>query len=158
MCVLMKALRQTILISVWLCLALSVACSKEPVPGGAEMGISVKSAVMPSLAPGQMTAAIYLLLENNTEQTLVINHIVSSISDHIEVHRTFYEDGMMKMRSAPHVSIAPSGKMRFAPEGYHLMVFDISSPVQAGDQFSLTIEFEGGKTVTGKVDVRRLAL
>jgi len=138
-------------------MAALAGCGNEGA-GVAPPDIEIESAVMPVLAPGQTTAAIYLSIRNNTDEPAVVNYIYAAISDHIEVHRNIYEEGMMKMRPVPHVSIPAHGTMQFAPNGYHLMVFGISSTPSAGDQFSLTIEFEGGRVATGNVNVRPLAL
>lgn len=131
------------------------ACEHEQ---AREPEVEILSAVMPALAPGQTTAAIYLSLVNNTRDALVINYIEASVSDHIEVHRNYYEEGMMKMRPVAHVRVEPDTKMQFTPGGYHLMVFDIVDATASGDAFDLTIHFEGGKSVSGIVSVRPLAL
>ncbi|SMF02255.1 hypothetical protein SAMN02745866_00183 [Alteromonadaceae bacterium Bs31] len=120
--------------------------------------IAIVNAVMPAMPPGQTMASIYFSLENNTSEALVVNHLKAPISDHIEVHRNFYEEGMMKMRSVSHLSIAAGSKLRFEPGGYHLMVFGIAEPLKQGDQFPLTIEFEGGKSATALVEVKSLSL
>lgn len=150
-----------IYVRLWLLLLLSIpaGCSREqPAPAAENTAVAISAAVMPLPAPGQTTAAIYLNLINNTSTTLVINYIEASISDHIEVHRNYYENGMMKMRPVAHVSIEPGGKMQFTPGGYHLMVFDMSAPPADGENVTLTIHFEGGQSVTGKVSVRPLTL
>lgn len=141
------------LLLLWL--LLPTACEREQVR---KPDVEILSAVMPALAPGQTTAAIYLSLVNNTHDVLVINHIEASVSDHIEVHRVFYEEGMMKMRPVAHVRVEPDTKMQFSPGGYHLMVFDLVGDITRGDAFDLTIHFNGGKSVTGSVNVRPLAL
>jgi len=127
--------------------------SSEPEPATVE----ISAAVMPQLPPGQSTAAVYLKLENKSAQTLVINHIVSSVSDHIEVHRNIYQEGVMQMRSVRHASIAPNSTMLFAPGGYHLMLFDVNDGLAVGDHFPLTIEFQGGVKAEGTVSVEAIA-
>jgi|GEM_PF-1055720 len=137
-----------------------LACSPEK--GGKQISavpeVEISAAVMPAMAPGQGVGAIYLSLRNNTADALVINFIESSVSDHIEVHRNFYEEGVMKMRPVTHVRVEPNGKMLFNPGGYHLMVFNISQSLGEGDTFPLTIRFDNGKAVTGTVEVKRIAL
>ncbi len=119
--------------------------------------VELHSAVMAVPPPGLHTGAVYFVLRNNSDQTLIVNHIHSPISDHIEVHRNYYEEGLMKMRPVPHVSVVAGGKMRFEPGGYHLMVFDMSPTPEIGSSFELTIEFENGITATGIVVAKRLA-
>ncbi len=129
------------------------ACAPD---AGVSKGVTLADAVMPAMPPGQTVATIYFRLENNTSQALVVNHLQAPISDHIEVHRNFYEDGMMKMREVSHLRIAAGSKLLFEPGGYHLMVFGIAEPLNSGDQFPLTIEFEGGVSTETVVEVKAL--
>lgn len=129
-------------------------CGEKP----SQADIVISDAVMPVPAPGQATAAVYLALSNNGTDTLVINHISAPVAEHIEVHRNLYEDGMMKMRPVNHLMINPGSRLLFTPGGYHLMVFGMANPLKSGDSFPITIEFEGGKSVTAAVAVKPLSL
>lgn len=127
------------------------AVGGEPQQQGA---IEVVSATMPVLPPGQSLGVVYLVLRNNTDNMVVMNNLYSDITDHIEVHRNYYENGMMKMREVHHLQLAPKSKILFEPGGYHLMLFDIATAPQLGDKFNLTLEFEGGRSVTTQVTVK----
>lgn len=116
--------------------------------------VSVKQAFMYVPVPGSQVGAIYLVLDNQTEAPLIVNYIHTPAADRVEVHQHIHEDGMMKMREVKHLNVAPKSKQLFEPGGHHLMIFDFFDPLKAGDQFKLTIEFEGGKRVETLVDVR----
>jgi copper(I)-binding protein len=42
------------------------------------------------------------------------------------------------------IAIAPGGRLVFAPGGYHLMMFERTRPLQAGDQVPITLDFDDG--------------
>lgn len=116
--------------------------------------VTVSQAFMYTPVPGSQVGAIYLVLENHTASPLILNYIHTPLADRVEVHQHLHEDGMMKMREVKHLKIAPKGKQLFEPGGYHLMIFDFFDSVEEGDQFKLSIEFEGGHRAEALVDVR----
>lgn len=67
-----------------------------------------------------------------------------------ELHTHIHENGMMKMQQIPAVDIPAKGEVKFQPGGNHVMLFGMSKPLKAGEQFPLTLEFEKA----GKVEVQ----
>ena len=67
-----------------------------------------------------------------------------------ELHTHTHADGMMKMQQVQAVDIPAKGEARFQPGGNHVMLFGMSKPLKAGEQFPLTLEFEKA----GKVEVQ----
>ena len=108
------------------------------------------------LPPGKSVAAIYLKIQNPSQNQYVLNYIHSPIFDHIELHRNIYEKGMMKMRPVSHLTVKAKSEVIFEPGGYHLMAMGADKQLKNGDSFDITLEFEGGKTIQVKVAVRRL--
>ncbi len=120
----------------------------------AEGPIVVSNAFMYAMPPGSTVAAVYLTLSNTGGQTRVLNYVYSPVAGHIEVHRSQYENGIMKMRSVQHTTLDPKTQLVFKPNGYHLMLFDIDKPLKPYDKFELNFEFEGGIFVVTQVNVR----
>jgi copper(I)-binding protein len=59
-------------------------------------------------------------------------------------------NGVMTMRPLENgLAIEPGKTVMLAPGGYHLMLFDLNSPLKQGEKVPLTLEFEK----TGKVKV-----
>jgi periplasmic copper chaperone A len=50
--------------------------------------------------------------------------------------------------------IEPGKTVKFAPGGYHLMMFDLKSPLKQGDKVPLTLEFEKAGKVKLSLDVQ----
>lgn len=139
-----------------LLLMLCAACGENG--GSRQVGergaLVVSGAYTYAMPPGKETTAVYLSLDNTSNKTRILNYVHSPVAGYIEVHRSQYDNGMMKMRQVKHTTLDPKSKLVFKPSGYHLMLFDIDKPLQAGESFELNLEFEGGVFVMTQVDVR----
>lgn len=93
--------------------------------------------------------AAYLTIINNGDQA---DHMLGASSpafDAAEVHESYEENGVAKMRRVEGLEIPPGGKVSFAPGGLHLMLFGATQDFEAGDKFPLTLSFEHA----GKIEV-----
>jgi hypothetical protein len=52
------------------------------------------------------------------------------------------------------LAIEPGKTVKLAPGGYHLMLFDLKSPLKQGDKVPLTLEFEKAGKVKVSFDVQ----
>jgi periplasmic copper chaperone A len=73
----------------------------------------------------------------------------------VEVHEMTMNDGVMTMRPLDKgLTIEPGKTVKLAPGGYHLMMFDLKSPLKQGDKLPVTLEFEKTGKVTISLDVQ----
>ena len=64
-------------------------------------------------------------------------------------------NGVMTMRPLDKgLTIEPGKTVKLAPGGYHLMLFDLKSPLKQGDKVPVTLEFEKAGKVTLSLDVQ----
>ena len=73
---------------------------------------------------------------------------------HTMIHRSFIEDGIMKMRHVGAVEIPPGETVRLEPGGVHLMLTEVSSRLEVGESISVTLRFERAGEVALPVPVR----
>jgi copper(I)-binding protein len=100
-------------------------------------------------------AAVYLTLIGG-DATDQIAGISTQIAATADVHESFTDNGIMKMRAAPSVDV-PAGKtVTFAPGGYHIMLMGLRQPLVAGQSFPLTVSFLHAAPVTVDVKVQPL--
>ena len=52
------------------------------------------------------------------------------------------------------MTIDPGKTVKLAPGGYHLMLFDLKSPLKQGDKLPVTLEFEKAGKVKLSLDVQ----
>ena len=85
----------------------------------------------------------YLTVENKgTSPDRLIGGATDAAAK-LEVHEMAMKDGVMKMRPLDNGVVIDPGKIvKLAPGGYHLMMFDLKSPLKQGDKVPVTLEFE----------------
>lgn len=131
------------LLCLGLALVVMAGCeTKAPEP------VVIENVFFKQLAPNQTTAAVYMKITNNSEVMQPINYIHSPIAEHIEIHHTIYNEGMMQMRQVNRLSLAPGETQMLEPGGYHLMMFGIYDNLPAGETFEITFELETGLVIT----------
>jgi copper(I)-binding protein len=96
----------------------------------------------------------YLTIENkgSTPDRLIGGS--ADIADKIQVHEMATNNGVMTMRPLDKgLSIEPGKTVKLAPGGYHLMMFDLRSPLKQGDKVPVTLEFEKAGKVKLSLEV-----
>lgn len=90
-----------------------------------------------------VSAAVYLTLRNNTHQTITLTGADTEIAGTTMIHRSYEENGIMKMDHVMNVTLEPGETVEFAPGGHHVMLMGLSAPLEKGEVFPLTLEFDG---------------
>ena len=116
--------------------------------------VSINNVHMLALPPERNTGAVYLSIHNHSDEEQTITFVDSPHAEAVEVHRNFYDNGMMRMRPVRHVAVPSGGTLHFEPGGYHLMVMGLDTDFVPGDLFPLTIEFADGEVYHLEVEVR----
>jgi periplasmic copper chaperone A len=62
--------------------------------------------------------------------------------------------GMMTMQPVDSVPVPAGGAVEFAPGGYHVMLIDLTTPLEVGTSFPLTLSFTKAGAVTVTAEVR----
>jgi len=95
------------------------------------------------LPPNAPTVAVYFELRNRGLDDDTLTSIDTPIAGDAQLHQHINQDGMMKMQQVQGVTIPASGHAVFAPMAFHVMLLDLklSSPLQAGQHFPLTLHF-----------------
>ena len=92
----------------------------------------------------------YLTIENKGSTPDRLVSVSADIAGKADVHEMAMKNGVMTMRPVENgLTIDPGKTVKLAPGGYHLMLFDLKSPLKQGDTLPITLEFEKA----GKVNV-----
>jgi copper(I)-binding protein len=104
---------------------------------------------------GAKIAGGFLTIENRGSVADRLIGGSGDVADKIEVHEMSMNNGVMKMRPLDKgLTIEPGKTVKLAPGGYHLMLFDLKSPLKQGDKVPLTLEFERAGKVKLSFDVQ----
>lgn len=74
--------------------------------------------------------------------------VTSPQAGRIEMHETMNMGNMTGMRPLGPIPVRDGETLSFAPGGRHLMVYDVSRDVAAGQRIDLVLHFERGDPVT----------
>jgi hypothetical protein len=98
----------------------------------------------PTMLPSN-NSAIYMTIKNNTDSDIVlIGASATDVANNTELHKSFVDDkGVTKMTALDKVVIPARGTVDFAPNGTHIMLFDLKHTLVMGDKFKAELKFEG---------------
>jgi copper(I)-binding protein len=104
--------------------------------------------------PGARSGAVFLTILNGGNQTDRLLRASTPIAGGVILHQMAVEDGVMKMRAVPSLTVIPGGRLELKPNGYHLMLLDLKQPLKLGEKFPLTLSFErsGALLITVSVE------
>lgn len=138
----------------WLAATLIVAAGCSSSSSGATVVEVKESFARPVIQAGGV-GAIYLELVNGTGADDRLVSASSPIAGDVETHETVHEGDVSRMVARPEGFVVPAGgKVRLEPGGKHLMLFDVSRPVKAGEAIPLQLTFERAGVVDVQVPVR----
>ena len=95
----------------------------------------------------------YLKLINTSDTPRLLVSADSPAIGNIEIHNHVIDDGVARMRRIENVSIPAHGMVHFKPHGPHLMVFNPAKPLQLGDHFPVTLNFDNADSLSVTINV-----
>ncbi|MDB5663354.1 MAG: hypothetical protein JWM38_232 [Sphingomonas bacterium] len=125
----------------FLALAASLAgCNRGP-----EAGLAVEDAWVRLPAVAGRPGAGYFTLRGGPAADRMAA-IDSPSAARAELHQGGKMDGMMTMRPINGVDLPSGGRVAFAPEGDHVMLFGIDPAIKPGGTMRLQFRFRSGET------------
>ena len=106
-------------------------------------GITVSDAYIRGLPPGQTVTAAFMTFNNALAQDCQLVGAASPIASSAEIHAHSHHNGTMSMRPVDAVKIPAGESLSFEPGGYHLMLFGLKDDLKEGDEYAITLFFEG---------------
>lgn len=97
-------------------------------------------------APSGMTAA-FATVSNPSAQPATITAASTPAAGKTELHETVDTGGTMTMKQVPALTVPANGQLTLAPGGNHIMLMNIPSPIEPGEDVTVTLTCESGATV-----------
>jgi periplasmic copper chaperone A len=153
--------------------------------GDDDGAVSVDAVWARATTPTANSGAVYMNLASSDGDVLVGVAVDDAIARGIAVHQTVTSDmhddmgdemadmhegmseeeiaamesmetaGAMTMMPIARLAIDPGASVSLEPGGYHVMMTDLASPLEAGQTFDLTLTFETAGEVVVEVEVRQ---
>ncbi len=103
--------------------------------------------------PTARVMAGYVTLHNQSDQLQRLTRVSSPMFERVEIHESYLEGGVSKMRALSTIDI-PAGEMvTFEPNGLHLMLIGPTVGAKSASHIEMTFTFETGHTKTLDVGV-----
>jgi copper(I)-binding protein len=135
-------------------LALLCLSILAPAAVTAESGIEVEKAWARATPASATAAVVYLTIANAGASGDRLTGLSTPIAAHADMHVMAMEGNVMQMRDVDAVDVKPGERVSFKPGGLHIMLMNLKYPLQKGDRFPLTLDFEK----TGRIEVQVLVL
>ena len=111
------------------------------------------------IRPGQNTIAVYLdTIKNFSNKDVDLIAVSSPFAKNIEIHSMQIVDNVMKMKKEEKITIPAKSKVSLGkknPNGYHLMVFDVSPQITDKNMFTIYFSFSNGEKLQTEISVKK---
>ncbi len=118
----------------------------------AQSSVKIEDAWVRGTVAQQRATGAFMRLTAQQDTRLV--GVSSPVAGVVEIHEMSMDNGVMKMRAVPGLSL-PAGKtVELKPGGYHVMLMDLKAAVAADQQVPLTLVFEGQSGQREQVELK----
>lgn len=104
-----------------------------------------------------MSAAVYLDIENHSDETILLIDADCDCSDLAVIHATHHDGGLAQMVHIEEIEIPAQSTVSLHPAGEHIMLETITRELVAGETIELRLGFDSGEEQTVIVPVVPLA-
>jgi len=104
--------------------------------------------------PGKLPAGGYFTAQNNTRHDVAITGVSSDACGMLMIHQSSNKSGMSSMDMVVRVTVPASGKLVFAPGGYHLMCTEPTPKMKIGARVPVVLSLSDGTAVAVGFTVR----
>ncbi|MDT8282864.1 MAG: copper chaperone PCu(A)C [Gammaproteobacteria bacterium] len=120
-----------------------------------DSGLTVDTAWIAEAPPASRVMVAYMTINNPGAEAIDIIDARSDTYSSIEFHETLHEDGMAKMVRHDSLRIPAHGSIQLKRGGKHLMLFNPTTPLKAGDTVSITLITANNTSKIITVDVKK---
>ena len=115
----------------------------------------IENAWVAEAPPVSRVMVAYMTINNSGADSIEIVHAESELYSSIEFHETIHEDGMARMVRHGSLIIPANGTLELKQGGPHMMLFNPTKPLKAGDTISIKLMTKDNITKTISVPVKK---
>lgn len=120
-----------------------------------ESNIVIENAWIAEAPPTSKVMVAYMTLKNTGTEAIEIIRAESDLYSSIEFHETKYENGMAKMIRHESLNIATNSSLELKRGGPHLMLFNPTQRLKAGDRINIKLTTSNNETRNVSVAVKK---
>jgi len=116
--------------------------------------VEVKDAYVRLMPPSQKVTGAFMTLVNNTDSARSAVSAKSSVSKVSELHTHINNNGVMQMRQVEKIEVPAGGSTELKPGGYHVMLINLTQPLELGQMVDITLNFDDGSSAEFQAEVK----
>jgi hypothetical protein len=120
-----------------------------------DSGIVVHDAWVRVPAPSKTETALYMVIENHTAQKRALVSASSDLAGKIEIHQMRMDGRVMIMIPVKELAIPARGKATLSENGYHMMMFRLTTRPVVGDNVKVVLKLDDGTSVPVTATVKK---
>lgn len=122
---------------------------------GVDAPLVIEDAWIVEAPPVSKVMVAYLTIKNTGSKELEIIRAESEIYSSIEFHETRHENDMARMIRHESLVIPTDTSLQLKPGGQHLMLFNPTKALKAGDCVEVVFTLKDGSTVSIDISVKK---
>ena len=108
--------------------------------------------------PNAPATGAFMLIKNAGKTDRKLVKADSPVAKNVELHNPINDNGVMKMRQVPEISVKANGLAVLKPGSYHVMLIGMHKPLEEGQSVPITLSFDDGSTLQVSAPVRKLQM
>jgi periplasmic copper chaperone A len=100
------------------------------------------------------TGVVYLTISDSGAPD-TLTGVSSPAAPQAQLHESYNDNGVMKMRAVTSLPVAPGKPVTLAPGGYHIMLVGLKHALKAGETFPVTLHFAKAGDITVMATVEK---
>ena len=104
--------------------------------------------------PGARATGAFMVLKNAGDKAVAVVKADSAVANITELHNHINDNGVMRMRQVPEISVPAKGETALKPGSYHVMLIDMKTPLKENDHVMITLGFADGSSKEVHATVR----
>ena len=113
--------------------------------------VTINDAWVRGTLAGQKVTGAFMQIASTTDTALI--DASSPSAKFIEIHEMTKEGGVMKMKAIDRLPIPGGRAVELTSGGYHMMLFELKAPLNAGEVVPMKLTFEDKSGKRSTVDV-----
>ena len=118
--------------------------------------VSVENPFAREVPPGAPASASFMKITNDSGTDINIIEADSAVSKVVELHTHTNDNGVMRMRKIPQITVPANGSTELKPGGLHIMLIGPHEPLKMGQTVNVTLKFEDGSSKEVSMPVKSL--
>ena len=107
--------------------------------------------------PGTPMGVGYLSISNGGQAPVILVGASTPRAERVSIHETSMHEGVMRMQPVSGGLTIPAGEtVELKPHSFHLMLEQLTAPLQEAERIPLTLRFEGAESITVELNVEPL--